>query len=233
MGIPPAAVLAGIIASACGRSVPPELLDGPAGLHGILEEWARASPMVGRIPSAREPQAKAARRFVRELERLDWGDPYGLGAEAARIRLWLARYTSDRPPPRQQAASAIAASLLEAFAEAEADPPSLRQIAAIVRELLGLLRIPAGNERPQQSRTKEHLETIRAVYRPGMTRAQLSRALQRVAPDSPVLRLVPRHLGRLLADVRDGLKIHGASCKTLQAGRWNFHPTIRSIVELG
>ena len=32
---------------------------------------------------------------------------------------------------------------------------------------------------------------------------------------------------------RTRLRTERASCKTLQAGRWNFHPTIRSIVELG
>ncbi|MBN9560509.1 MAG: hypothetical protein J0H14_07230 [Alphaproteobacteria bacterium] len=163
ISVPDAAEIAGIIARACGRATPAELLDGPAGLRGVLETYATAFE-IKRPPSLRNPAAVVLRRCNAHEPHPDWTAI--IEQRIQTIEGWLNEWPSGEPaapPPHwHQAVQGMRIAIIDAFLEeatrngnagAEVELPSDRHLADALQMLLAIVRVNVSSE------------TMRAVMR--------------------------------------------------------------------
>ncbi len=165
ISVPDAAEIAGIIARACGRAPPAELLDGPAGLRGVLETYATAFE-IKRPPSLRNPAAVVLRRCIARLRDvlLNAHEPHPdwiaiIEQRIQTIEGWLNEWPTGEPaapPPHwHQAVQGMRMAIIDAFLEeatrnrkagAEVELPSDRHLADALQMLLAILRVNVSSE---------------------------------------------------------------------------------------
>jgi hypothetical protein len=158
--LPDAEALRSIVLRTCRDAPPAELLASPAGVWGVLEQWA---PLARRMLLTEfkalpqhNPAAAILQRCRDDLRRLLDSAPQAawdesLNERIATIEGWLREWPTTSPPRLppawHQAARGLRSALLQAFDESRLAPPSERQLAGAVRELLVILRVRVSIER--------------------------------------------------------------------------------------
>ncbi len=164
--VPDAAEIAEIVARACGRAPPVELLDGPARLRGVLETYATEFEI--RQPRApRNPAAVVLRQCVARLRSvlLNAHEPHPdwiviIEQQIQIIEGWLSEWPTGEPaaaPPRwHRAVQGMRMAIIDAFLEEAArnetaqtghlELPSDRDLADALQALLTLLRVNVSSE---------------------------------------------------------------------------------------